>query len=52
MKKMRKELIMDNNLNKIIKEISKQEIKINNLDFKEITLETVFLSLTGKKLRD
>ena len=41
-----------NNLNKIIKEVSKEDLKINNLGFKEVTLETVFLSLTGKKLRD
>ena len=39
-------------LNKIIKEVSKEDLKINNLGFKEVTLETVFLSLTGKKLRD
>ena len=41
-----------NNLSKIIKEISNEDLKINDLGFKEITLETVFLSLTGKKLRD
>ncbi|WP_288221358.1 ABC transporter ATP-binding protein [uncultured Clostridium sp.] len=41
-----------NNLSKIIKEISEEELIINDLRFKEITLETVFLSLTGKKLRD
>lgn len=41
-----------NNLDKIIKKVSEENIKITNLDFKEITLETVFLSLTGKKLRD
>lgn len=41
-----------NNLTKIIKKISNEDLKINNLGFKEITLETVFLSLTGKKLRD
>ncbi|MBD7915708.1 ABC transporter ATP-binding protein [Clostridium sp. Sa3CUN1] len=41
-----------NNLSKLIKEISEEELKINDLRFKEITLETVFLSLTGKKLRD
>lgn len=41
-----------NNLDKIIKVISDQELKITDLGFKEITLETVFLSLTGKKLRD
>jgi len=41
-----------NNLDKIIKVVSEKGIKINNIDFKEVTLETVFLSLTGKKLRD
>lgn len=41
-----------NNLDKIIRVISEKDIKINNIDFKEVTLETVFLSLTGKKLRD
>lgn len=41
-----------NNLDKIIKVVSEQNIKITDLGFKEITLETVFLSLTGKKLRD
>ncbi|MBE6053053.1 MAG: ABC transporter ATP-binding protein [Clostridium sartagoforme] len=41
-----------NNINKIMKEISNEDVKINDVGFKEITLETVFLSLTGKKLRD
>lgn len=41
-----------NNISEIIKEISTEDLKINDLGFKEITLETVFLSLTGKKLRD
>ena len=41
-----------NNINKIMKEISNEDVKINDLGFKEKTLETVFLSLTGKKLRD
>ncbi|WP_411168240.1 ABC transporter ATP-binding protein [Clostridium sp. MB05] len=41
-----------NNLDKIIKVVSDQKLKITDLGFKEITLETVFLSLTGKKLRD
>jgi len=41
-----------NNLDKIIKTVSEDLVKINNIDFKEVTLETVFLSLTGKKLRD
>ena len=37
-----------NNLDKVIKKVTEQNVKITNLDFKEITLETVFLSLTGK----
>lgn len=41
-----------NNISEIIKAISNKNLKINDLGFKEITLETVFLSLTGKKLRD
>lgn len=41
-----------NNISKIIKEISNEDLIINDIGFKEITLETVFLSLTGKKLRD
>lgn len=41
-----------NNLDKIIRVVSESEVKITNIDFKEVTLETVFLSLTGKKLRD
>lgn len=41
-----------NNLDKIIKVVTEQNLKITDLRFKEITLETVFLSLTGKKLRD
>ncbi|EOR25850.1 MULTISPECIES: ATP-binding cassette domain-containing protein [Clostridium] len=41
-----------NNLDKIIKIVCDQELKITDLGFNEVTLETVFLSLTGKKLRD
>lgn len=41
-----------NNLSKIVKEVSDENLKINDLGFKEITLETVFLSLTGKRLRN
>lgn len=41
-----------NNLDKIIKVVLDQGGKIIDLGFKEITLETVFLSLTGKKIRD
>lgn len=41
-----------NNLDIIIKAINQSEAKILNLGYKEITLETVFLSLTGRSLRD
>lgn len=41
-----------NNLDIIIKELNDSEAKILDLGFKEITLETVFLSLTGRSLRD
>lgn len=41
-----------NNLDRIIKYMNEQDVKILDLGFKEITLETVFLSLTGRKLRD
>lgn len=41
-----------NNLDIIIKAINQSEAKILDLGYKEITLETVFLSLTGRSLRD
>lgn len=41
-----------NNLDIIIKFLSDNEAIITDIKFKEINLETVFLSLTGKKLRD
>lgn len=40
------------NLDKLIRTIEGQSAKILDLGFKEISLETVFLSLTGRKLRD
>ena len=40
------------NLNKIIEFLGDRDIKISNIGFKDITLETVFLSLTGRSLRD
>ncbi|MGL4656347.1 MAG: ABC transporter ATP-binding protein [Sarcina sp.] len=41
-----------NNLNNIIDFFSTKDVKIENIGFKEINLETVFLSLTGRSLRD
>lgn len=41
-----------NNLDQIIKSINDSNVKILDLGFKEITLENVFLSLTGRNLRD
>lgn len=41
-----------NNLNKIIEYINSKEVNILNIGFKDINLEAVFLSLTGRSLRD
>ena len=41
-----------NNLDILIKSITDSNVKILDLGFKEITLETVFLTLTGRSLRD
>ncbi len=41
-----------NNLDQIIKSLNDSNVKILDLGFKEITLENVFLSLTGRNLRD
>lgn len=41
-----------NNLDKIITYFTEKEMKIKDIGYKEINLETVFLSLTGRKLRD
>lgn len=41
-----------NNLNEIISSIIENGCKIDNMSSKEASLETVFLELTGKKLRD
>lgn len=41
-----------NNLDKIIGFFTSQEVKIKNIDYKNINLEMVFLNLTGRNLRD
>ncbi len=41
-----------NNLDKIISFFASQGVKIQNIDYKNINLETVFLNLTGRNLRD
>lgn len=41
-----------NNLDKIIGFFTSQGVKIKNIDYKNINLETVFLNLTGRNLRD
>lgn len=41
-----------NNLDILIKSITDCDAKILDLGFKEVTLETVFLTLTGRSLRD
>lgn len=41
-----------NNLSEIISFITEQGITISNIQYEDVTLETVFLALTGKKLRD
>ena len=41
-----------NNLDEVLKVINESTVRVLNLSFEEITLETVFLSLTGRKLRD
>lgn len=41
-----------NNLDLIIKALKEDDVKILDLGFKETNLETVFLSLTGRTLRD
>lgn len=40
------------NLNAIIEELLKQKQCIQKITLNEINLETVFLNLTGRKLRD
>lgn len=40
------------NLNNILQYILDKDVKASNIGYKAVTLETVFLSLTGKKLRD
>ncbi|WP_297632393.1 ABC transporter ATP-binding protein [uncultured Clostridium sp.] len=41
-----------NNLNKIIEYVGSKNTEILNIEQKAVTLETVFLALTGRKLRD
>ncbi|MGL5414746.1 MAG: ABC transporter ATP-binding protein [Clostridium sp.] len=41
-----------NNLNKILEYLGSKNIEIIDIHQKEVTLETVFLALTGRKLRD
>jgi ABC-2 type transport system ATP-binding protein len=41
-----------NNLNEILMELSKEDIEILGIEKKEVNLETIFLALTGRKLRD
>jgi ABC-2 type transport system ATP-binding protein len=41
-----------NNLNDILKCIMASGVRTSNIGYKEVNLETVFLSLTGRKLRD
>ncbi len=40
------------NLNELLRYILDKGVRASNIGYKEVTLETVFLSLTGKKLRD
>ncbi|WP_379129636.1 ABC transporter ATP-binding protein [Paenibacillus sp. sgz500958] len=40
------------NLNTIIEYVSSKNVKVRDIGFKDVTLETVFLTLTGRKLRD
>lgn len=42
----------DFELNRLLKILENENIKIKGINFEEPTLEEVFLSLTGKKLRD
>ncbi|HCQ90845.1 MAG TPA: hypothetical protein DIU45_15395 [Clostridium sp.] len=39
-------------LNELFNEISKHKVEVKNIGIEEPTLEEVFLTLTGKKLRD
>lgn len=40
------------NLNAILKHMTDQNVRVRDIDYKEVSLETVFLTLTGRKLRD
>lgn len=41
-----------NNLDKIINYFTGKDIEIRDIDYEDVSLETVFLSLTGKSLRE
>ena len=41
-----------NNLDKIINYFTRNEISIGDIGYREVTLETVFLTLTGRSLRE
>ena len=41
-----------NNLDKIINHFTGKDIEIRDIDYEDVSLETVFLSLTGKSLRE
>lgn len=40
------------NLNAILKYLTEHNVRVRDIDYKEVSLETVFLTLTGRKLRD
>ena len=40
------------NLNAILKYLTDHNVRVRDIDYKEVSLETVFLTLTGRKLRD
>ena len=40
------------NLDAILKYMTDQNVRVRDIDYKEVSLETVFLTLTGRKLRD
>ncbi|WP_151732829.1 ABC transporter ATP-binding protein ['Paenibacillus yunnanensis' Narsing Rao et al. 2020] len=40
------------NLHAIMEYVSHKQVKVRDIGFRDVTLETVFLTLTGRKLRD
>ncbi|WP_150273126.1 ABC transporter ATP-binding protein [Paenibacillus tepidiphilus] len=40
------------NLHAIMEYVSSRQVKVRDIGFRDVTLETVFLTLTGRKLRD